>query len=34
MGADFPEADGECIRDALTRLGLADVYEFGLTWED
>lgn len=34
MDADFDEAEAETLRDALARLGLADVRAFGLTWED
>ncbi|MBI5379309.1 MAG: hypothetical protein HZA23_04045 [Nitrospirae bacterium] len=32
--ADFEEEHFELIREILARLGLADVREFGLTWED
>ena len=32
--ADFDADDGDALRDAVARLGLADVKEFGLTWED
>jgi len=32
--ADFDKKDFEVIRDILARLGLADVKEFGLSWED
>lgn len=31
---DFDEAAFETIRDAVARLGVADVRAFGLTWED
>jgi len=31
---DFDEADYETLRDIVSRLGLADVRAFGLTWED
>jgi hypothetical protein len=31
MDADF---ESESVRDAVARLGLADVRAFGLTWED
>jgi len=31
---DFDKKDFELIRDILARLGLADVKEFGLSWED
>jgi cobyrinic acid a,c-diamide synthase len=34
MEDDFEEADYDAIRDAVARLGLADVQAFGLTWED
>ena len=34
MEADFEEAYYDVIRDAVARLGLADVRAFGLTWED
>jgi cobyrinic acid a,c-diamide synthase len=34
MEADFEEAHYDTIRDAVARLGLADVRAFGLTWED
>ena len=34
MEADFEEAYYDAIRDAVARLGLADVQAFGLTWED
>ena len=34
MEADFEEAYYDTIRDAIARLGLADVQAFGLTWED
>jgi hypothetical protein len=34
MDGDFDEADLAEIRDAVARLGLADVRAFGLTWED
>lgn len=32
--ADFEEGYFELIRDILARIGLADVREFGLTWDD
>lgn len=32
--ADFEEGSFELIRDILARVGLADVREFGLTWDD
>ena len=31
---DFDERDFETIRDIVSRLGIADVKAFGLTWED
>jgi hypothetical protein len=34
MADDFEEAYYDAIRDAVARLGLADVRAFGLTWED
>jgi hypothetical protein len=34
MEDDFEEAYYNAIRDAVARLGLADVRAFGLTWED
>lgn len=34
MDEEFPDQDFETIRDITGRLGLADVREFGLTWED
>ncbi|MDE3153581.1 MAG: hypothetical protein KGN76_00660 [Acidobacteriota bacterium] len=34
MDEDFDERDLDTIRDVTSRLGLADVREFGLTWED
>ena len=34
MEGDFAEAYCDAIRDAVARLGLADVRVFGLTWED
>lgn len=34
MDAEFDERDFETIRDIASRIGLADVREFGLTWED
>jgi hypothetical protein len=33
MEADFDEAYYDIIRDAVARLGLANVQAFGLTWE-
>lgn len=32
--ADFEEGYFELIKDILARIGLADVREFGLTWDD
>ena len=32
--ADFEGGSFELIRDILVRIGLADVREFGLTWDD
>ena len=34
MEDDFEETYYDAIRDAVARLGLADVRAFGLTWED
>src|SRR5213076_527651 len=34
MDADFEEADTELLTDIIGRLGLADVAEFGLRWQD
>jgi hypothetical protein len=34
MEDDFDEGDFDTIRDITSRLGLVDVREFGLTWED
>jgi hypothetical protein len=34
MDADFEEAHTELLADIVGRLGLADVAEFGLRWED
>jgi hypothetical protein len=34
MEAEFSPVDFAVVRDILSRLGLADVNEFGLTWED
>jgi hypothetical protein len=34
MDEEFENRDFETIRDITSRLGLADVREFGLTWED
>lgn len=32
--AEYDEKDFELIRDILSHLGLADVKEFGLSWDD
>ena len=32
--ADFEDSSFELIREILARIGLADVREFGLTWDD
>ena len=34
MDTDFDESDAELLADIVGRLGLADVAEFGLRWED
>ena len=34
MEEDFVDNETETIRNVVTRLGLADVRNFGLTWED
>ena len=34
MEADFDARDFETLRDIVSRLGLADVRAFGMTWED
>lgn len=34
MDADFEPADSELLVDIIGRLGLADVPEFGLRWQD
>ena len=34
MDADFAEQDLEALRFVVSRLGVADVRAFGLTWED
>jgi hypothetical protein len=34
MEGDFEEGHHEVVRNAVARLGLADVRAFGLTWED
>ena len=34
MDERFDEGDLDALRDITARLGLADVREFGLTWED
>ncbi len=32
--ADFEDKDFELLREILARIGLADVREFGLSWDD
>ena len=34
LEGDFDAADFDVIREIISRLGLADVAAFGLTWED
>lgn len=34
MEGEFAEGDMEALRGVISRLGLADVRAFGLTWED
>ena len=34
MEADFEENDYETLKDITSRLGLADVKAFGVTWDD
>ena len=34
MEGEFPASDVEALRTVTSRLGLADVRAFGLTWED
>ena len=34
MDADFDEADANILSEIVGRLGLADVAEFGLRWQD
>ncbi len=34
MEADFEEKDFEIVREIVSRVGLADVKAFGMTWED
>ena len=34
MDADFDQADVDLLSDIVGRLGLADVAEFGLRWQD
>jgi hypothetical protein len=34
MDAEFDDADTEVLSDVIGRLGLADVAEFGLRWQD
>jgi len=34
LDADFEDNNFDVIRDVVSRIGLADVREFGLTWDD
>lgn len=34
MESDFEEQDFGILRDIVSRIGLTDVREFGMTWED
>ncbi|MGM9511946.1 hypothetical protein ACS5NO_29695 [Larkinella sp. GY13] len=34
MEASFPESDTDVLTTVLAQIGLADVRQFGLTWED
>ena len=34
MDGEFDDCDLETLRDVISRLGLADVKAFGITWED
>ena len=34
MDGEFEGKDFDILRDIISRIGLADVKEFGLTWED
>ncbi len=34
MEADFEDKDYETLRDITGRLGLADIKDFGISWED
>jgi hypothetical protein len=34
MDADFEEGDADLLADVVGRLGLSDVAEFGLRWQD
>jgi hypothetical protein len=34
MDAEFPDPDVELLSDIIGRLGLADVADFGLRWQD
>lgn len=34
MESEFDQSDFEALRNIVSRLGLADVKAFGLTWED
>lgn len=34
MEADFESRDFEALREVISRIGLADTKEFGMTWDD
>jgi hypothetical protein len=34
MDEEFDDQDFDVLRDIISRLGLSDVREFGLTWDD
>ena len=34
MDAEFAESDYDVIRDVITKIGLADIRHFGLTWDE
>lgn len=34
MEADFEKRDFEILREVVSRIGLADVREFGMSWDD
>ncbi|MDI6792279.1 MAG: hypothetical protein QME81_05350 [bacterium] len=34
MDADFDQEDFDALRDIISRIGLADVKAFGITWEE